>query len=316
MNKHSSIRASGSLLERASAKFDFAASLRGGEHPLDDLAPPANDPAAPVSFDPVPAPLAPPVRPVIAPRHPVAQRQGAVDRVALSGGRFITPDTRPGSLAEEFRIVKRQLLLAAAGQDGAIENGRMILVSSSRPDEGKTFCSLNLALSMAREPELDVVLVDGDFAKPELVRMLGLEDGPGLLDALADPSIDVESCVIATDIANLSVLPAGLRRDDATELLASSSTREVLDRLIGRSPHRIVIFDSPPALATSVASGLALHAGQTIVVVKADQTSEADLREAIALLDGCDRIQLLLNGTSFGSAGRRFGAYYGYGDET
>ncbi|MBC7986091.1 MAG: AAA family ATPase, partial [Sphingomonadaceae bacterium] len=249
--------------------------------------------------------------PVYQPTH----RAAVVDRARLAERGFILPEDRPGRLAEEFRVVKRQLLLAAAGRDGGpIENGRLILVCSASPDEGKTFCSVNLALSMAREPELDVVLIDGDFSKPEVVSTFGLDDGPGLMDALADHALDVESCLIATDIPRLSVLPAGTRCDDATELIASNRTRDVFARLLDRSPARIVIFDSPPALSASPASVLALHAGQTVMVVKADQTSEAELREAIAMLDGCQRIQLLLNAASFAPGGRRFGSYYGYGD--
>ena len=98
----------------------------------------------------------------------------------------------------------------------------MILVCSAQPNDGKTFCALNLALSMAAEKDLEVLLVDGDFAKPEIVATLGLEPGPGLLDALADPALSVESCVIRTDIPGLSVLPAGRHTHSDTELLAAA----------------------------------------------------------------------------------------------
>ena len=306
MNQHSSIRRSGSLLERASQKFDFAAALRGieSEHPqvanapLEDVFPRAAE--APVQ-----------------PQHTmrIAGRQGFVDRARLSEEGFILPDERPGALAEEFRIVKRQLLLRAAGQGGeVIENGRMILTCSAKPDEGKTFCSTNLALSMAREKDLDVVLVDCDFSKPELVDLMGLEDGPGFLDALADPSVNPESCLIKTDIPNLSVMPSGRQSHDATEMLASKRTKDVLNQLISCNPTRIMIFDSPPALAASPASVLAMHAGQAMMVVRADITSEAELREALGLLDGCKHIQLLLNAVTFTPNGKRFSTYYGYGE--
>lgn len=304
MNKHSSIQASGSLLERAAEKFDFAAALRGvaSEQPT---AVPAQQQSVPMQevFQPA------------SPVAPASGRQGVVDRARLTAAGFAHPDDRPGALAEEFRIVKRQLLLRAAGQDGRIiENGRMILVCSAKPDEGKTFCSINLALSMAREKDLDVVLVDCDFPKPELVSTFGLEDGPGVMDAIADPSVNPEACLIHTDIENLSVLPAGRQSHDATELLASKRTRDVLDQLVAANPTRIIIFDSPPALASSPASVLAMHAGQTVMVVRADTTSEAELREALGLLDGCREIQMLLNAVTFTPNGKRFSTYYGYGD--
>lgn len=312
MNKHSSIQASGSLLERAAQKYDFAAALRGAAQAEATPAPQQRE---------VLTPTQPAVRPSDMFREafndtpPASGRHGTVNRARLAEGGFILPDERPGALAEEFRIVKRQLLLRAAGEGGQpIQNGRMILVGSAKPDEGKTFCSVNLALSMAREKDLDVVLVDCDFSKPEIPGLFGLEDGPGMMDALADPSVDAESCIIHTDIPNLSVLPAGRQSHDATELIASQRTRDVLDRLISRSPTRIMIFDSPPALSASAASALAAHAGQAVMVVKADTTDEAELREALGLLDGCRHIQLLLNGVTFTPNGKRFASYYGYGD--
>jgi protein-tyrosine kinase len=304
MNKHSSIRSSGSLLERAAEKFDFAAALRGVETEFPAAgAAPAQDGSM----------LA--VEPIVREAPVISTETVAVDRVALADAGFILPDQRPGPLAEEFRIVKRQLLLRAAGEGGApITNGRMILVCSANPDEGKTFCSVNLALSMSRETDLDIVLVDSDLNNPEIAKLMGIEDGPGLIDALSDPSIDIESCVKRTDIPNLSILRAGRRTDDATELLASQRSSDMIEGLLSHSPTRIVIFDSPPALSASPASVLAMLAGQTVMVVKADTTSEAELREALGLLDGCDHIQLLLNGVTFTPNGKRFSSYYGYGE--
>ena len=227
------------------------------------------------------------------------------------------PSDAPATvLSEEFRIVKRQLLQEAFGGDSGkpIPRGRMILVCSAQPNDGKTYCAMNLALSMAAEKDLEVLLVDGDFAKPEIVSMFGLDNGPGLLDALADPALSVESCIIRTDVPGLSVLPAGRHTHSDTELLAASRTRTVLDALLASNPSRVVIFDSSPALAASPASALATHAGQTLIVVKADKTSEAELRDTVGLLSGCDTIHLLLNAATFAAGGRQFGTYYGYGD--
>jgi exopolysaccharide/PEP-CTERM locus tyrosine autokinase len=234
--------------------------------------------------------------------------------VGLREGGFILPDAPVGSLAEEFRIVKRQLLQAASGKTGVAEDKRQtILVCSATANEGKTFCAVNLAISMATEKDLEVLLVDGDFSKPEILSVLGLEGGPGLIDAIADAGVDPNNLVIQTDIERLSVLPAGRQANNVTELLASQRTRKVLDALTANHPKRIVIFDSPPALMASPASILAGKVGQIVMVVRADQTNEADLREAIGLLSGCDNISLMLNGTGFTASGRRFGTYYGFG---
>ena len=86
----------------------------------------------------------------------------------------------------------------------------------------------------------------------------------------------------------------------------------MLARLTAHAPNRVVIFDSPPVLAASPASVLANHVGQTVMVVRADITGEAALRDAVSLLSACEDIKLLLNGTRFSTTGRRFGTYYGY----
>jgi exopolysaccharide/PEP-CTERM locus tyrosine autokinase len=245
---------------------------------------------------------------------PIPGRIAHVDRAELAETGFILPDAAPTSLGEEFRIVKRQLLLSAMGGQGVepVRDGRAILISSAEPDEGKTFCAVNLALSLAREKDIEVLLVDADFAKPEVLSTLGIAGGPGLVDALLDSTIDVESCVIRTDLANLSVLPAGRSLNETNELLASEKMRILFEKLLS-NPSRIVIFDSSPVLAASTSSVLASLVGQTVVVVRADVTGENELREALSLLGACDHMRLLLNAVQLAPHGRRFGAYYGYG---
>jgi exopolysaccharide/PEP-CTERM locus tyrosine autokinase len=284
-----------SLVERAAGLYEYGSILRG----------PATPRAAPAPVRPPAEPAHVAAAPTYAPAAP--GRQGLVDMQRLRDGGFITPDAVANPLAEEFRIVKRQLLRDAQ----AVAQGRSILVCSARPDEGKTFCSVNLALSLAAEKDMDVVLVDADVAKPDILSTLGLEAGPGLIDAIADESVDVEACLIRTDVPGLSVLPAGRFSNEATELLASDRTRAVLDQLRARDPRRVIIFDSPPALAASPASVLAMHCGQLVFIVRAERSTEADLREALDLLSACPKPQLLLNGVVYGGANRRFGRYYG-----
>jgi exopolysaccharide/PEP-CTERM locus tyrosine autokinase len=238
----------------------------------------------------------------------------AIDRRRLKQGGLIEPEAPVGGLAEEFRIVKRQLLLNVRAMTGvADEKKRTLLICSAQPGEGKTFCALNLALSISGEPDAEVLLVDGDFAKPDVLATLGLEAQAGFVDALEDPRLDPESLVLRTDLPGLSILPAGRQVTNVTELLASERARAVLARLAEARPNRIILFDSPPALMASPATVLAGYAGQLVMVVRADRTSEADLREALELLSGCERVSLLLNGAGFAAGGRRFGAYYGYG---
>lgn len=311
-----------SLIERAAGTFDLRAfqapiapklpeprepapaSADAGEpaQPVQRVAPPARPAPPPPAFDGIPA------------RQTFRGAFHPIDRKHLREQCLIEPEGPVTGLLEEFRIVKRQLLLTAAesraGRGAA--HGERILVCSSHPGEGKTFCAVNLALSMAAEKDTEVLLVDADFAKPSVLSALGLPGGRGLMDALADPDIAVEDCIIGTDVAGLFVLPAGNSTGHDTELLASAYTAEVLARLTAQAPNRIVIFDSPPVLAASPASELAHHVGQALMVVRADQTGEAALRDAVSILSGCDDIKLLLNCTRFSPTGRRFGSYYGY----
>ncbi len=340
MTKHSSIKTPASLLERASDLYGFGDALRAGapisaEAPMPatvvptaaiptgpkilrsdegvETSPTKSAPAATASSSALPL-----VTPAYSTRsnHPQqAMSSAQIDREHLRLGNFIDPEGPVTGLAEEFRIVKRQLLLAARGGKGfdAVEHGERILVCSAYPNEGKTFCAVNLALSMASEKDNRVLLVDADFAKPSVLTTFGIADGPGFMDALADPGSDAENFVIETDIPGLSVLPAGAQTNQDTEYLAASRSAEIIDQLTRNDPSRIIIFDSSPALAASPASVLALHVGQCVVVVNADVTTDTALRDALTLLSGCEHVQLLLNRAKFSPTGRKFGNYYGYG---
>ncbi|WP_404370137.1 exopolysaccharide biosynthesis protein [Sphingomonas sp. MMS24-J45] len=293
-----------SLLERAAEVYDFA------EHARARNAPVAEQPVvqAPVAQPKVAAPA--PVK--IAPRGGVT----AIDRGLLSARGIIVPGAPIDALTEEFRLVKRQLLTTARTiRRSDADLSRTILVCSAQPNDGKTYCAVNLAISMAAERDVEVLLIDADFAKPDVMARLGLPEGPGLLDALADPKIDIERCVVRTDVPQLSLLPCGTKTTSDTELVASARTGALIAQLLAADPTRILIFDSPPVLAASPASVLANYAGQAMLVVRADRTGESDLREAVALLDGCEHVQLVLNAVAHAPGGRRFGSYYTQGED-
>ena len=138
-------------------------------------------------------------------------------------------------VSNQFRHIKRPVIKNALGRGGElVPNGHLVMVTSSLPGEGKTFSSLNLALSIAREKDLEVVLIDADVAKATVSRIFALQGAPGLLNALADHLLDVESLILPTDVKGLSLLPAGqcAEEDIATELLASTRMED------SRSAHR------------------------------------------------------------------------------
>ena len=237
----------------------------------------------------------------------------AVNQMTMRRNGLIESDGPVTALVEEFRIVKRELLGDA--REGGNAKARRILVCSPHPGEGKTYCATNLAISMAAERDIEVLLVDADFAKPSIPGLLGIETGKGFMDCLSDPTIAPESLVLSTDIQGLFVLPSGNRTTRDAEYLTSSRTSAVLDRLTAGAPNRIVIFDTPPALAASPAAELAKHVGQALVIVRADVTGQSALEDACQLLSACPDIKLLLNGAHFSPSGRSFGSYAGYGSE-
>jgi receptor protein-tyrosine kinase len=224
-----------------------------------------------------------------------ATRYFAVDRNRLLELSLIAPDGERTPLAESFRRIKRQLLANIAKPTPGAPPANLVLVTSALPGEGKTFCALNLAISMALERDRTVLLADADVAKPSVPRALGLRAEGGLMEALLDRRVALEDLIWKTDIGGLTILPAGTPHQHATELLASDAMRELLRDMAERHPDRIVVFDSPPLLASSEAGSLASQAGQIVVVVEAGKTSEAALKHALGRIDPGRVTGLILN---------------------
>ena len=235
-----------------------------------------------------------------------------LDVVRLRAAGLITPEAERSQIAEEFRMIKRPLLKNAFGQGAAlVANGNLIMVSSAFPNEGKTFTSINLALSIASELDHTVLLIDADVARPSVSSYFGIDTGPGLVDYLLGDETDLSTLLIKTDIPKLTLLQAGKRHHHSTELLASESMRNLMEELSARYPDRVIIFDSPPLLVTSEASVLASLVGQIIIVVESEKTTQTALKEALSLLDPDKSIGLVLN-KSRQPFGSEYGTYYGY----
>jgi len=224
---------------------------------------------------------------------------------------MVTPGAPRSQIADEFRVIKRPILSNALGRSGAkVKNGNLVMVTSALPGEGKTFTSVNLAVSLAMELNTTVLLVDGDVAHPDLPSLLGVANSPGLLELLTRDDLDVADALVRTNIENLTILPAGSHHRRATELLASEQMAILLRELSSRYPDRIIIFDSPPLLATTEARVLATHMGQIVVVVAADSTRQQAVNLAMATIESCDVVMMVLNKADKTDVGTYYG-YYG-----
>lgn len=225
---------------------------------------------------------------------------------------YITPQKSYSQISEEFRIIKIPMLRNAFGK-GVLptENGNLVMVSSSLPGEGKTFVTLNLALSIVAEKNTTVLLVDADVVNPTLSRMLGLADKIGIIDVLQNDAIELEDVIYQTEIDNFKIIPAGKLDPHSTELLASDKMRNICFELSNRYKDRVILFDSPPLLVTSQAVVLSHNMGQILVVIEAGNTPQYTVKEALELLDKNDTVGIVLNknrSSSFG--GYHYGSYH------
>jgi len=209
---------------------------------------------------------------------------------------LLIPDDGRSALAEEFRILKRPVLANAFGASGErIGRRNVVMVTSAVPGEGKTYTAINLAMSVATELQRTVLLVDADVVQPSIASRMGLTLGRGLIDLLEDPGADLADLLVRTNMPNLTVLGAGRRHGRSTELLASAAMARLVDDLATRYPDRLVLFDSPPMLATSESGVLARHMGQVVLTVQAGSTPKSAISRVVKMLDACEVVIPVLN---------------------
>lgn len=254
----------------------------------------------------------------------VTSRRIDLDLQVIAASGIVTPSSPRSLTGDQFRIVKRPLIRNAMRKGAStLARGNLVMVTSALTGEGKSFTSVNLAMSIAAELDHTVMLVDADVARPSVLRMLGAEAAaqsapgivPGLLDVL-EGRTELSGALLKTNVDKLTVLPSGTPHARATELLASDAMNLLLDDLATRYPDRIIIFDSPPLLLTTEARVLASHVGQVVLVVQAGRTLQSQVQSALATIESCPVRLLLLNQARAAAAaedGHGYGYGYGYG---
>ena len=280
-------------------------------------------PVAPAVVAPVPAPASAPA-PVSAATLPTV-RSAQVEMLPTAGRRsrevrldlerleregYLVPSQACSQLAEQMRIIKRPLLANARGESAQqISRANLIQVVSAMPGEGKTFFAVNLAMSIAMEVDLSVLLVDADVLRPSVLARCGVEPSRGLMDVLKTPSLDLADVMLRTNVPKLTLLPAGTANSQSTELLASTAMERLLDELASRFPDRIIVFDAPPLIPTTESRVLASRVGQVVMVVEAGKTTHAQVTQAYAAVEQCPVVLSVLNRAS-GNSGEAYGYYY------
>lgn len=284
---------------------------------------PSAAPVAPAAVAPVPAPASAPapVSSVTLPTVRSAQvemlptagrrsREVRLDLERLEREGYLVPSQARSQLAEQMRIIKRPLLANARGESAQqISRANLIQVVSAMPGEGKTFFAVNLAMSIAMEVDLSVLLVDADVLRPSVLARCGVEPSRGLMDVLKTPSLDLADVMLRTNVPKLTLLPAGTANSQSTELLASTAMERLLDELASRFPDRIIVFDAPPLIPTTESRVLASRVGQVVMVVEAGKTTHAQVTQAYAAVEQCPVVLSVLNRAS-GNSGEAYGYYY------
>lgn len=300
-----------SLVERALKKLQESRGAQSAPPPSAHHTAQPQRPSIPASVAaPLPQehlPSSPLVRPA---KDEAPRRVVTIDKDRLRAMELMPPAAFERQIASQYQHIKRPLVTAALGKSAnPIANGHLIMMASALPGEGKTFTSINLALSMALEKDIEVLLVDADVAKPHISRIFGLHAEPGLLDLLVDSKLHPDSLILPTTVAGLKILPAGKQIANATELLSSARMEQVAAWLGTAQVPRIVLFDSPPLLLSTESRAIVGVAGQVVLVVRAESTSRTAVADAIGLIGETKPLNLILNQSeSLPSAG-----YYGYG---
>lgn len=250
-----------------------------------------------------------------------------IDYARLAEQGFFTPRERAQRLTLEIRAIKRRLLrrldfkktggrrkpLSGEGLVASRQRN-VVLMTSTRPAEGKTFTAINLAMSLALEEKIGIVLVDADVPRPKVLNHFGLPPGPGVTDLIARPGeVRLADCLLRAQDAPLCLLPEGEAARSGAELFDTEEAAQLIRDLSARFADRIVIIDAPPVLATPEATILARHVDEVCFVVEANGTPEPAVATALdEVLDVTERVSLVLNKCLVSESAIHYGSYEEY----
>jgi receptor protein-tyrosine kinase len=235
-----------------------------------------------------------------------------LDMAALKRGGLALAGVR-SRVTEEYRITVGRILraLRSANRTGP-GAANLVMVTSARPGEGKSFSALNLAASVAQNGLAEVLLVDVDAKPRSLSTLLGLRERPGLLDLVDRPDLRAEDLLVRTAVEGFSVMPLGTARAGVADAGVTRALATAIERIRRRFTHHVIILDTAPCLSTSDPSTLAPLVDQVIMVVEAGRTQRAELGASLELIKACPNIILVLNKVRL-THRHSFGSYYYFG---
>jgi receptor protein-tyrosine kinase len=324
------------LVERAAERLLRAGALDGSaaqllepdRRPLPVPPPPFHAPPlaapplpiAPAVTDPIAAPAIPaealvtelpPASADAAPGAGVVPARPVIDIAALERAGVFDWTRGRSRISEEFRLAQRQVMRNAFEASAQPGLSNLLMVTSARPGEGKSFTALNLAASIALQGDHHVLLIDSDSKRDSICQAFGLADAAGVLDLAGSPTTDPGDVILKTQIEGLSFLPVGQERNRSSELFASKDMTQLVQSLGRRYADRLIILDAPPCLSASDPAALAPVVGQIVFVIEAERTQRDEVEASLDLIQACPTIMLLLNKVQV-STRYTFGAYSAY----
>jgi len=196
------------------------------------------------------------------------------------------------NISDSYRVLRTQVL-----QRLNEKNWNTLAVTSPGSGAGKSLTAINLAISLAREVDNTVLLIDANLRSPKLDKYFDFHAEYGLSDYLLNDKPLGEMLVNPEGVSRFVVLPAGRAIANSSEMLSSPKMQRLVEEVKHRYPSRIVIFDLPPILESSDALAFIPNADATLVVIEEGKTQETELKQAFELLQGSEVIGTVLNKT-------------------
>lgn len=209
--------------------------------------------------------------------------------VTLKKNRVIGGDGRD-SVTDAYRILRTQVLQRLK------ENGwNSLAVTSAGAGEGKSLTAINLAISLAREVNHTVLLVDMDLRRPAIGETLGYVPEHGLSDYLLSDNLDLQEVMFNPSIERLVVVPGKGSMQHSSEILSSPKAVRFVEEIKTRYPSRIVIFDLPPVLVSDDALAFSPNVDAFLMVVEEGKTTSEDLKRSLEILNDVNIVGTVLN---------------------
>ncbi len=212
----------------------------------------------------------------------------SLDHSHIEKHRIVMPSGDP-KILDCYNLLRTQVL-----QRTRDKGYRTIMVTSAVAGEGKTVTAVNLAMSIARDVQHTVLLVDTDLRNPQIHHYLGCNATRGLSDYILD-DVPLAELLVNPGIGKMVVLPAGKSLPGSTEILGSPAIKNLVLEMKNRYPDRYVIFDSPPLLGLPDSLVFSSYIDGIILVVEAGSTPKDQIRKAIQLLEGKTILGLVMN---------------------